>query len=64
MIDYCQVILQIHQMNNKDWYNISRDILIQQIDKYNIDKNVRQLTKNDIEQVSISLLDKVNRIMI
>lgn len=51
-------------MNNKDWYNISRDILIQQIDKYNIDKNVRQLTKNDIEQVSISLLDKVNRIMI
>jgi len=64
MIDYCQIILHIHQMNNKDWYNISRDILIQQIDKYNIDKNVRQLTKNDIEQVSISLLDKVKRIMI
>jgi hypothetical protein len=59
MIDYCQAILQLHQLNNESLYNISRDILIKQIDKYNLDKNVHQLTKNNIEQVSISLLNKV-----
>ena len=59
MIDYCQVILQLHQMNGGSWYNISRDILVNQIDKYNLDKGVRQLSKNDIQRVSTLLLDKV-----
>jgi len=59
MIDYCQLILQLHQNNHEFLYNISHDILIEEIDKYNIDKNIRQLTKNDIKQVSISLLDEV-----
>jgi hypothetical protein len=59
MIDYCQLILQLHQNNNESLYNISQNILIKEIDKYNIDKKIRQLTNNDIKQVSISLLNKV-----
>lgn len=59
MIDYCQVILELHQVNGKSWYNTSRDILLKQIVLYNLNTKVRQLSKQDIEQVSISLLDKV-----
>jgi hypothetical protein len=59
MIDYCQVILQLRQMNSQSWYNISRDILIREIDNYDLNKKVHQLTKNDIELVAISLLNRV-----
>lgn len=59
MIDYCQVILQLQQMNNNSWKNTSHDILVQQIQKYSVEKNVRQLTKDKIEQVAILILDKV-----
>jgi hypothetical protein len=59
MIDYCQVILQLRQMNSQSWYNISRDILIREIDNYDLNKKVHQLTKNDIELVAISLLNQV-----
>ncbi len=60
MIDYCQVILQLQQMNRNSWYNISLDVLMQQVKRYSVEKDVRQLAKNDIEQVSILILDKVN----
>ena len=61
MIDYCQVVLQLRQMNNPSWYNISRDILIERIEKYNLDKSLHQLNKTDIEQVSLLILNKVRR---
>jgi hypothetical protein len=60
MIDYCQVILQLRQLNNSSWYTTSREMLMQQIEKYSVEKNVRQLTKDEIKQVSILILDKVN----
>jgi hypothetical protein len=60
MIDYCQVILQLRQLNNNSWYTTSREMLMQQIEKYSVEKNVRQLTKDEIKQVSILILDKVN----
>jgi hypothetical protein len=41
------------------WYNISHSILSKQIDEYNLDEKVRQLSKKDIEQVATSLLNKV-----
>jgi preprotein translocase subunit SecG len=58
MIDYCQVILQLQQMDRNSWYNISLDVLMQQVKRYSVEKDVRQLAKNDIEQVSILILDK------
>ena len=59
MIDYCQVVIELRRMNNPSWYNISREILSEQITKYNLDGKVRQLTRNDIEQVSLLILNKV-----
>ncbi|CAF0995483.1 unnamed protein product [Rotaria sordida] len=60
MIDYCEVILNLRQITHDkiSWYNISRDILIQQIIQYDLDPKVHQLTKNDIQEVAISLLNK------
>lgn len=63
MIDYCQVVLQLRQMNNPLWYNISRDILIERIQKYDLVKSIHQLKKTDIEQVSLLILDKVSRLV-
>jgi len=60
MIDYCQVILQLRQLNNNSWYTTSSEMLMQQIQKFSVEKNVRQLTKDEIKQVSILILDKVN----
>ncbi|CAF4823001.1 unnamed protein product, partial [Rotaria sp. Silwood1] len=59
MIDYCEVILNLRQINNNQisWYNISRDILIQEIAQYDLDPKVRQLTKKNIEDIAISLLN-------
>ena len=45
------------------WYNISRDILSQQLNEYNLDGSPRQITKDDVEQMSISLLNRVNTSM-
>ncbi|CAF2437714.1 unnamed protein product [Rotaria sp. Silwood2] len=47
MIDFCQ----------ETWYNISREILAEQIEKYELDEEVQQLTKENIEQIAMSLLD-------
>ncbi len=44
----------------ESWYNSSRDILAKQIQQYELDKDVRQLTKENIEQIAVSLLDQVN----
>jgi hypothetical protein len=44
----------------ESWYNISRDILTKQIEKYELDNEVRQLTKENIELIAVSLLDQVN----
>jgi len=41
------------------WYNISHNILSKQIDEYNFNKKVRQVSKKGIEQVATSLLNKV-----
>lgn len=56
MIDYCQTLIEL---NDQYWYKTSQDILIQQIEKYNLDKKVRQLSKDNIKQLSIFLLNKV-----
>jgi len=42
------------------WYYISRDILAKQIEQYELDEEVQQLTKENIEQIAMSLLDQVN----
>jgi hypothetical protein len=44
----------------ESWYNISRDILTKQIEQYELDEEVQQLTKENIEQIAMSLLDQVN----
>jgi len=44
----------------ESWYNITLDILEKQIEQYELDEEVRQLAKDDIEDIAVSLLDKVN----
>ncbi|UJR26824.1 hypothetical protein I4U23_008137 [Adineta vaga] len=59
MIDFCQVILKVRELANEteSWYNISRNILMKQIENYELEE-VRQLKKSDIEAIAISLLNK------
>jgi hypothetical protein len=73
MIDYCRLIQHIDRIQSKQiklhdaihsstsWYNLSRDILIEQIDRYNIGPKVRQISKLDMQEIAGSLLDKVRR---
>lgn len=42
------------------WYNTSLDILSQQLNEYKLDSKLRQLTKDDVKELSVSLLDRVN----
>ncbi len=44
----------------ESWYNITCDILAKQIEQYELDGKVRQLSKDNIKQIAVSLLDKVN----
>ena len=60
MVDYCQMISQLQQLDENTWYNTSRDILKQQIQRYSIENGVRQLSKDDVEHVAMLILDKVN----
>ncbi|CAF1596241.1 unnamed protein product [Rotaria magnacalcarata] len=59
MIDYCLVILNIRFLTNETvrWYNASRAILAEQIEQYSLTNDVKQLTKEDIEQIATSLLE-------
>ncbi|CAF2256801.1 unnamed protein product, partial [Rotaria magnacalcarata] len=54
MIDYCLVILNIRFLTNETvrWYNASRAILAEQIEQYSLTNDVKQLTKEDIEQIA------------
>jgi hypothetical protein len=47
----------------ESWYNISRDILSQQIKQYDLDNEVQQLDRNDVEAIAVTLLDSVNIIL-
>jgi hypothetical protein len=51
----------VHSCLSKvSWYNLSRDLLVDELNEYNLNSLVRQLTKDDLEQVARQLLDTVN----
>ncbi|CAF1082408.1 unnamed protein product [Adineta steineri] len=60
MIDFCQVVLKVRYLTNEteSWYGISRNILTKQIEEYEHEDGVRQLSTEDIKLIAISLLDK------
>ncbi|CAF1476184.1 unnamed protein product [Adineta ricciae] len=59
MIDFCQVILKVRELTDEtnSWYTVARDLLKEQIEKYEIG-GARQLSSEAVEEVAISLLDK------
>lgn len=60
MTDYCQIILKLRQeMNNtNDWFEKSQTILSEQIQSYEIEDDVLQLTKDDITNIAQILLNQ------
>ena len=45
-------------------YNNTRDILLDQIAQYDLDGDVKQLTKDDIQHIAISLLNQVENLLL
>lgn len=69
MIDYCRLIENLVRISSNDtnqlnWYNISRTILHEQINQFNLNNKARQLHKNDIEDIANVLLNKVIKLQL
>ena len=55
----CFVVHSIHSRPQESWRTTSREILQKQIADYDLAKGTRQLTKEEVTQAAVLLLDKV-----
>ena len=55
----CGVVHQ-HCLSKVSWYNLSRDLLVKELNGYNLNPDVRQAKKGDMRKVVVRLLNTVN----
>lgn len=59
MVDFCRIVLKLRNLtDSENWHRIAGDMLNKHINDYEIDSDVRQISRDDMKLVATSLLDR------